>query len=154
MDFKNALNAGLYAAKKARSNKDEILGVIKELSQSINDFSEGLVTLEITNERKMVGNHNVFTAAVGALGALSNVNPFKDYQALSFVRKSEGQSQKKIIADWSLDEADGYPCVISYDKQDVRCTTKETLVKALNGLVSNAMTGEALLELMEHKNEK
>ncbi|MBL5926638.1 hypothetical protein [Enterobacter asburiae] len=145
MDFKNSLAVGLEAAKKARSNKEEIFGVISDLSDSIKEFSRGQVSLKVTSERKIAPNHTAFTAVVSTF---TNINPYIDYEALAFVTKRDQTEVKEIIADWKLNESDGYPCVISYNKRDVRCKDKETLIKALNDLMSDASTGEALLRLV------
>jgi|GEM_PF-5364332 len=145
MDFKNSLAVGLEAAKKARSNKEEIFGVISDLSDSIKEFSQGRVSLKVTSERKLAANHTAFTAVVSSF---TNVNPYIDYEALSFVTKTEQTEVKEKIADWNINESDGYPCVISYNKRDVRCKDKEMLIKALNDLMSDASTGEALLRLV------
>lgn len=153
MDFKKSLSAGLEAAKKARSNKDEIYSTINDISQVINEFSNGLVSLEITNEKKRVEDGSMFSAMAAALGSLGTLPSFKSYQALSFIRNSNGKRIKKILAEWSLNDSEGYPCIISYRKQDVRCTTKDTLAKALNDLLSDALTGESLLELMEMQDQ-
>jgi len=145
MDFKNSLTAGLQAARKARDNKEEILGVIKDLGDSIADYSEGRVSLEITSERKLATNQTVLTAAASAF---TGVNPYIDYKALSLITRKDQAKVKEIIAEWRLNESDGYPCVISYGKEDVNCRNKDMLVKALNELMSNASTGEVLLKLM------
>lgn len=145
MDFKNSLTAGLQAAQKARDNKKEIFGVIKDLSESVSDYSQGRVSLEITKERKLATNQTVLTAAASAF---TGVNPYIDYEALSLVTWKDQTKVKEAIAEWRLNESDGYPCVISYGKEDVRCRNKEMLVKALNELMSNASTGEVLLKLM------
>lgn len=149
MDFKGALNAGLLAAKKARSNKEEIISVIKELSWSIQEFTEGKISLEITSEKELSENHNAFTSVISSL---ASVTPYREYKALSLIRRIEKNIRKKIIAEWRLNDSDGYPCVISYNKQSVRCSTKDALAQALNDLISDARSGEAILELMEVKN--
>lgn len=145
MDFKNSLAAGLQAAQKARNNKEEIFSVIRELSDSIRDYSEGRVSLEITSEQKLARNQTVITAAASAF---TGVNPYINYEALSLITRKDQTKTKEAIAEWRLDESDGYPCVISYGSEDVRCRNKEMLVKALNQLMSNASTGEVLLKLM------
>lgn len=145
MDFKNSLNAGLLAAKKARSNKREIFDVIDQLSDTIKDFSLGKVSLKVTTEVSFSTEGKV------GLGLLPGATRRREYEALSLVRKEGQYVEKRIIAEWRLDDSDGYPCVITYNNEDIRCATKDTLAKALNGLMSDAQTGEALLELMEMK---
>ncbi|MCU7295048.1 hypothetical protein OM315_24360 [Escherichia albertii] len=145
MDFKNSLAVGIEAAKKARSNKEEIFSIISELSDSIKEYSQGRVFLKITSEKKLASNQTALTAVVSSF---TNINPYIDYEALSFVTKREQTEVKENIAVWKINESDGYPCVISYNKRDVRCKDKETLIKALNDLMSDASTGEILLRLM------
>ena len=82
------------------------------------------------------------------MSSFTNINPYIDYEALSFVTKREQTEVKENIAVWKINESDGYPCVISYNKRDVSCKDKETLIKALNDLMSDASTGEILLRLM------
>ncbi|WP_049012909.1 hypothetical protein, partial [Citrobacter freundii] len=125
--------------------KDEIFSVINELSNTIKEFSDGRVSLKVTSERKLASNHTSFTAAVSAF---TNVNPYIDYEALSFITRRDQTEIKEMIADWKLNESDGYPCVISYNKRDIRCKDKEMLIKALNDLMSDASTGEALLRMV------
>lgn len=51
MDFKNSLAVGLEAAKKARSNKEEIFSVISDLNDSVKELSQGRVFLKVTSEK-------------------------------------------------------------------------------------------------------
>lgn len=145
MDFKKSLNDGLEAAKIARKNKQEIFNVIKELSATIEEFSGGLVSLAITKEQKTNKNSNPFLSGIAT--AMS-INPFINYSALSLILQTDKINRKEIIAEWRINESDGYPCVISYNGDDISCRTKETLEKALSGLISNASTGERLLQLI------
>ncbi|MCF3429132.1 hypothetical protein [Escherichia coli] len=145
MDFKNSLAVGLEAAKKARSNKEEIFSVISDLNDSVKELSQGRVFLKVTSEKKLAPNQTALTAVVSSF---TNINPYIDYEALSFVTKREQTEVKENIAVWKINESDGYPCVISYNKRDVSCKDKETLIKALNDLMSDASTGEILLRLM------
>ena len=145
MDFKNSLAVGLEAAKKARSNKEEIFSVISDLNESVKELSQGRVFLKVTSEKKLAPNQTALTTVVSQF---TNINPYIDYEALSFVTKREQTEVKENIAVWKINESDGYPCVISYNKRDVSCKDKETLIKALNDLMSDASTGEILLRLM------
>ncbi|HCW0178844.1 TPA: hypothetical protein OW286_002184 [Citrobacter freundii] len=145
MDFKKSLNDGLEAAKIARKNKQEILSVVEELSATIEDFSGGLVTLAITKEQKVNKSSNPF---LGGIASAMNINPFINYNALSLILQTDKLNRKEIIAEWRINESDGYPCVISYNGDDISCRTKETLEKALSSLISNASTGERLLQLV------
>ena len=145
MDFKNSLAVGLEAAKKARANKEEIFSVISDLNDSVKELSQGRVFLKVTSEKKLAPNQTALTAVVSSF---TNINPYIDYEALSFVTKREQTEVKENIAVWKINESDGYPCVISYNKRDVSCKDKETLIKALNDLMSDASTGEILLRLM------
>ena len=86
MDFKNSLAAGLQAAQKARNNKDEIFGVIRELSESVKDYSNGRVSLEITSERKLAAKQTTLTAAASVF---TGINPYIDYEALSLVTRKD-----------------------------------------------------------------
>ncbi|HGX3181971.1 TPA: hypothetical protein ACNH3N_004029 [Klebsiella variicola] len=147
MDFKKSLTEGLEAAKKARDNKKEILALISDVSKIIEDFSEGKVSLKITNERRLAKGATQLSAG---LAAVLGETAYVDYKALSLTRNPQG-TPKKILADWEIDQSDGYPCIISYNKQDITCHNKETLQQALSELLSDASTGEKLLRLMESK---
>jgi len=145
MNFRDSLNAGLVAAKQARNNKDEIKSVLADLNDEINEFSNSSVSLKVTSETRLADNHNTFATA----GLLASRTPFIQYYALTLVQNKKSNSLKRVIADWHQHEADGYPCTISYNKQQITCRSKEPLIKALNDLMAYALTGEYLLELME-----
>ncbi|MEB7893203.1 MULTISPECIES: hypothetical protein [Serratia] len=153
MDYKKSLLAGLEAAHAARKSKDEIAKVIKTLSQAIEEVSNGEIYLEITKEKELSPK---FSSMSTALLNLIGEDPYIYYNALSLIKKPVDKTdtttnlQKRSIARWKMDKQDGYPCVISYDKQDVSCSTKDTLEKALMELMSTAQTGEKLLELKNH----
>ncbi|MDM3295907.1 hypothetical protein [Citrobacter sp. Cc139] len=150
MDFKKYLSSGLEAAKVARKNKNEIQGVISDLSDVIKEHSGGLVTLIISNEQRMSKNVNSFGigAAAAAAAAGLGLSPYIDYKALSLVLTKDKVIKREQIAEWRMNESDGYPCVISYNGRDINCGSKEMLEKALGGLISNASTGERLLQLI------
>ncbi len=145
MDFKKSLNAGIEAAKIARENKEEILSVVKRLSLAIEDYSNGLVSLLITDERKLNKGANLL--AKGLVAAIG-VDPFINYKALSLVLENDESNKKEIIAEWRMNESEGYPCVISYNGTDVNCRNKENLERALSLLISHASTAERLLQLI------
>lgn len=146
MDFKKSLTVGLDAAKAARKNKEEIQNLIEDLNHQVQEFSNGLVSLEVTNEQKF--NKNVNPLATG-LVALVGINSSIKYNALSLKLNNKGMSRREVIAEWKINESDGYPCVISYNGKDVNCRSKETLERALNDLLSNASTGERMLQLID-----
>lgn len=152
MDFKKYLSSGLEAAKTARKNKDEIQGVISDLSDVIKEHSGGLVTLIISNEQRVSKSVNSFgvgaVAAAAAAAAGLGFSPYIDYKALSLVLTKGKVVKREQIAEWRMNESDGYPCVISYNGRDINCGSKEMLEKALGGLISNASTGERLLQLI------
>ncbi|HDG1685943.1 TPA: hypothetical protein PFE28_001877 [Kluyvera cryocrescens] len=150
MDFKKYLANGLAAAKNARRNKEEIQCVIDELSGVVNDYSEGLVSLMITTEQRL-GKTSGLGSLVGGAAAAGlglSISPFSEYQALTLVLKKGKIVKKAKIAEWRMDESDGYPCIISYNENDISCGSKEMLERALSGLISSASTGERLLQLI------
>ena len=104
MDFKNSLAVGLEAAKKARSNKEEIFSVISDLNDSVKELSQGRVFLKVTSEKKLAPNQTALTAVVSSF---TNINPYIDYEALSFVTKREQTEVKENIAVWKINESDG-----------------------------------------------
>ncbi|EAY1188575.1 hypothetical protein DRW71_06105 [Salmonella enterica subsp. diarizonae] len=145
MDFKKSLTNGLEAAKKARKNKEEIQGVIDEVSEAINDYSNGLISLVVTKEQRVAQN---IGSLVGGAAAAFGLSPWVQYKTLSLLLKKDQLQKKEKIAEWRIDESDGYPCVISYNGDDISCGTKEMLEKALGNLMANASTGERLLKLI------
>ncbi len=141
MDFKKSMEAGMSAAKKARESKAEINSVIRDLNKEVRTISGGVVELKITDEKKLSPKYNALTAG---LSSLTGVDPYIDYQAIS-INKIGNPSEKKILAEWKIDPSDGYPCVISYKNKNIACRNMATLIEALNGLMSDAQTGEKLL---------
>ena len=144
MDFKKSLTNGLEAAKIARKNKEEIQSVINEVSEAIKDYSNGLISLVVTTEQRVGQNINSFIGGA----AVHGLSPWVQYKTLSLLLKKDQLQKKEKIAEWRIDESDGYPCVISYNGDDISCGTKEMLEKALGNLMANASTGERLLKLI------
>lgn len=148
MDFKKYLNNGLAAAANARKNKEEIQSVINELSEVIKEHSNGLITLAVTTEQRLAKGVGLGSLVGSAAAVGLGLSPYIDYQALSFVLKKDKVVKKEKIAEWRIDDSDGYPCVISYNGDDISCGSKEMLERALGGLISNASTGERFLQLI------
>lgn len=149
MDFKNSLVVGLEAAKKARSNKDEIFSVINDLSDSIKEVTQGRVSLKVTSERRLSHDYGGFASvAAMAFTTLKNINPYVEYEALSLITQRDEAEVTEKVAEWKMNESDGYPCVISYNKRDVSCKNKDMLIKALSDLMSDASTGDVILRMI------
>ncbi|HBY9515450.1 Uncharacterised protein [Klebsiella pneumoniae] len=142
MDFKKSMSDGMLAAKRARKSKAEINAVIESLNKEVRTVSGGVVELKITDEKKLSPRHNTLSASISSL---AGVDPYIDYQAIS-INKIGNPSEKKILAEWKIDPSDGYPCVISYKNKNIACRNMATLIEALNSLMSDAQTGEKLLE--------
>lgn len=144
MDFKQSMAAGILAAKKARESKAEINAVISDLNKEVRTVSGGVIELKITDEKKLSPKYNALTAG---LSSLTGIDPYIDYQAIS-INRIGNPSERKVLAEWKMDPSDGYPCVISYKNKNIACRNMATLIEALNGLMSDAQTGERLLEFI------
>ncbi|WP_278400437.1 hypothetical protein [Hafnia paralvei] len=146
MNYKDFITSAIEAAKAARGNKAEILEVIDNLDKSIQNVSEGRISLSITSGSSMM---KAMTAtAILASTVLGTPSLTQNEQYLTLFSTKKDVKSKRDIAQWSLGE-DGYPVRLSYDKRDVYCKDKASLEQALAELMGATATGEKMLELLD-----
>lgn len=145
MKYKDKLESAIAAATKANNNKDEISNVIKELSMSIEDFSDGKATLTVAGQYREKTN-SFPTAIASAAGYLAGIQR-ETYQAI-FLQDVSGKKRYEL-AEWSVPK-EGYPVTISYGKRDIYCSNRTELEEALANIIGSVTAGDYLLKIMDN----
>ncbi|WP_260250067.1 hypothetical protein [Morganella morganii] len=145
MKYKDKLESAIAAATKANNNKDEISNVIKELSMSIEEFSNGNATLTIASQyRKKINSFpTALASAAEYLAGLQN----ETYQAI-LLQDTSGKIIYEL-AEWRVPK-EGYPVNISYGKRDIYCSNRAELEEALANIIGSVTTGDYLLKIMNN----
>jgi len=160
VNFVEAYNSGLKAAKKARKSKEEIDLIFKELQKQILEATAGTIsvtrkklpdppksgTTATPNERRL----GLISGANSIFRQLQEVNSQSDektnYHLAIAAENPSKKNSVKEIAKWSQDRA-GYPCKIFLDSETIYCADGRGLENALTKLLSDPGVGEILYKL-------
>ncbi|WP_272573323.1 hypothetical protein [Providencia sp. PROV259] len=144
MNYEDILRKAISLAEKSQDNKREIEKVFDSLRMSIENFTNGKVSLLIIEKQRDDDSitHQLSRAARYVAGerAIDIYNAICIYYI---------QVNKRIeIAEWKMG-TEGYPCRIIYsNNREVYCSNKEELEQALAELIGSPDVGEILLRIL------
>jgi hypothetical protein len=142
-DFESAFREGLEAAKKADFARAEINEVFSRVSATLAKSTEGKLAI---GKRKFYVHQNPLVV----LAELTRLSPRETYDAIAAWNPSIGDDEPRELAKWSEDRS-GYPCVLTWDKQEIQCGDRESLERAIANLLKDPRVGEQLLALLNLK---
>lgn len=142
--FSASISNGIKAAHDARVNISEIRAVIAEISEAVDQLTDGKIA--IFHQRIPVIGSNVISDFIGAFADLQ-----KD-DVLSFKRTSP---PLEAIEIGRLEiPSSGYPCSVKFAGKKMACFDRASLVTILQELLSTPDAGKALLKLREMPDKK
>lgn len=141
-DFKSAFQRGMDAAEVSERNRKEIDDVFAELNRQLDEVTSGAVEIKRTSYTER--QSNPFVLAIDIYGKRDT------YRALAAFHKRSNKDRE--LARWHQDR-NGYPCKITLGESELYCEDKEALERALAGLLSDAIVGEILQNLMKHEKD-
>lgn len=148
-DYKNAVLAGIEAAKQAADNKSEIQSVISELNSQIKEVSENKATLGIRSLYRQTES-----SALNAFLSISQrLVPQKSDKYFAICISDNDGNGGIEVAEW-LQEDSGYPCTIKYSGQKFFCSDKKDLEESLAKLLQEVKVGEAIIQQMKNFDRK
>lgn len=141
VDFSDAFYRGLDAARQARSNRDEVKEIFRQLNEGLSKASEGNAEIAIVE----------FQESRGPIAALANIfeAPAK-YQAIVVRHAKHEDFGSREVARWKQDQ-NGYPCFIITPERQASCDSGEALVSELSTLFATPRVGEAIFAAMQHQ---
>lgn len=146
-DFADAFNRGQQAAKQAAQARAEIDEVFEDACQQLLAATDGRLDLSRRPFPKEKAPRSVAELVGGGLfGALGLPQETELWIAARNPKAQESDWSK--LAKWEP-SPEGYPCLIVYDKQDLRCHDQASLAAAIAKLLSSASIGERLHSLVE-----
>jgi|SRR5882672_1525397 len=142
-DFESAFKEGLAAAQKADAARAEINEVLDRVSATLTKSTEGKLAV---GKRQFY----VHQAPLAILAELTRLTPRETYDAIAAWNPSIENSEIRELAKWS-EERNGYPCVLTWDKKELKCGDRESLERSIELLLKDARVGEKLLYLLKLK---
>lgn len=152
-DFKQALNEGFEAAKKAELARREILDVLATLKKDLLGATNGKLIVETTKftvpvvKSRWQSVLESTTAGIAGLG-IPEVPRIRTYIALG-ARKANTDTAPTIeLAEWETG-ANGYPCTLRWNDQERQCTDRIALENCLVDLLKDPRVGEKIERLLQ-----
>jgi hypothetical protein len=141
--FKRGQEAAVHAAQ-ARAQVDEVFFAAK---QQLLDATDGRLELGRQQFEKPRKRTAAEVLGVASLENFLNATPRETEPWIAACNPKATDSNWIKLAKWERPR-EGYPCLLSYDKRDVRCHDQESLAEAIAELLANAWVGERLQELL------
>jgi len=140
-DFTKALEEGFAAARKADAARKEIGEVFDELQAQILQATENKVVIE----RRLLRDDSQLADPLAIIGL---GRPVLRHWAIVAINPSADGDKIFQLARWGMDKA-GYPCTVTWSKQDHICEDKEALINCLSDLLKDPVVGEKLYTLKQ-----
>ena len=139
-DYLASFRQGLRAAQKAESNREEIDAVFEDLNSQIKRESKGTIIIDRMRFKEAETPMESF-ARVGQ-GRLPST-----YWAITIHNPKVADSDIKQISRWEQN-ANGYPCTLSFAKRRVYCEDRKSLENSLAELMGDTDVGSKMHALM------
>jgi hypothetical protein len=136
VDFVKFLQLGISAAGIAEKNKKEISAVFEELNRQLNHGLGGQIQVMANS---LDSDANQVTSSIFTLLGKDAIFAFNP-------QKSEKPPEK--LARWRM-SANGYPCRIILQDQEVACEDRAALEDTLQTMLASPDVGKKIARLMD-----
>jgi tripartite-type tricarboxylate transporter receptor subunit TctC len=136
VNFIDSFNKGISAAERAIANKDEIDSVIEQLSEQLQQVTNGKLKISIIKKQ----------APLSGL-AITELMNRKTYWAIA-ASNPLSSFQPKELAQWTFSE-NGYPCKITLTDTEIYCEDRTALENALAKMIATPEAGKKMKSVME-----
>ncbi len=147
-DFEKALKEGLEAANKADAARQEIDEVFKDLNTQVLQATDNKVLIE----RREVFENTTDTGWSTIITGIRRLAGDKYWGIFAF-NPAFDKNKALELARWAMDIA-GYPCKLTWNKQEHICEDKEALVNSLLELLRDPVVGEKIYTLTKLEPKK
>lgn len=145
-DFAAAFHAGQTAAKNAEFAKGQIEEVLKAVASSLLAVTNGKLNIYAADSTSAALALFAATQSLNRLTGKSDPAPVKEQSI--FARNVLAIDKTPIrIARWTVPH-EGFPCVLGYSGQEVRCHDRLGLETAFADLLADPWVGEQLGRLL------
>ncbi|WP_129932919.1 MULTISPECIES: hypothetical protein [unclassified Pseudomonas] len=137
-NFLESFKKGMVAAEKAIANKNDIDAVFEQLSEALEQATDGKINVKIITKQEPLATFTM---------SLKDVINRKTYQAIvAYNPLATGDAVE--LAQWKISET-GYPCRVVLPDVEIYCEDRRGLEDALAKLISTSTTGKIFKALME-----
>lgn len=140
--FSAAVRAGLNSAEAAKRNLQEIKEILKSLSDTVEDATEGKVRVRLRTGLDAV--------AEGAWEAVSSFLLAKKMFDSIVVEGTSSAKARKIEVAQFQQSTTGFPCTVSVSSDEYVCTDGESLVNVLSKIFQSTQVGMAISGLQNN----
>ncbi len=145
-DFADAFKRGQEAAARAARARAEVDQVIADVRQSLLNETNGSIEIgeqEFEKPRK----RTLADQFVGSIALLNTLTTAETELWLAARNPLAVDKAWKKLAKFERPH-EGYPCVVSYDNNDVRCHDRSAFEDAIAELLASSWGGEVLFGLL------
>lgn len=140
IDFNDALQQGLDAAKRAHINREQIKNVFVQINESLHKISGGKVEIAIVPAESTMDT-------IQRVAFAFDKNRREREYVLAVRLIGQESLQPKKIALWKQSDA-GYPCSIIWGDRHASCDDVDSLKNELAELLRSPSVGEAIFKAM------
>ena len=147
-DYKQALQEGFAAAEKANSARKEIEDVLAKFKSDLLEASDGKLLVEVRQYEEKEEEGSILATPTLAQLYARRLQPKKYYKAIIAVNPKSEKNSVKQLAVWGQAKG-GYPCSVSFGKQEFQCENRAGLEEALAEMLKDPAIGEKLYLLAQ-----
>jgi hypothetical protein len=147
-DYKEALQAGFAAAKKAEIARKEVEEILGKFKADLLAASDGKLLVEIREFEEDESHYERMVRTSMVFG--SPPQPKKTFKVLIATNPKATKPVISQLAVWKQAK-DGYPCSLIWNKQERQCEDGVALEEGLAELLKDPRVGERLYSLMQQK---
>ncbi|MGF6368359.1 hypothetical protein OKW40_001109 [Paraburkholderia sp. RAU6.4a] len=141
-DFAAAFKAGQAAAKSAEIAKKQIADVIGAVAAGLQTATDGKLTIFEAESNSFAGSLWATAQLANRLSGKTDPAPVKERSIWAKNLLAVDKSSIRI-AGWTVPH-EGFPCVLAYAGQEVRCHDRGALEAAFADLLKDAWVGDQL----------
>lgn len=135
-NFEESISVGIERANVAEVNKNEIVEIFEDFSQSFQRASNSKVFSKIAKQTRTIRNNTSNPFLVATIAMMNNLS-VESYMALLLSNGSKSYEIAEII-----ENEDGYPIRIKIKDDTSAYSDKESLIEGLSRLVSRTEVGK------------
>lgn len=145
-DFAAAFKAGQAAAKSAVVARKQIADVIAAVGDSLHAATDGKLTIFEGESNSLAGSLWATAQFANRLSGKTDPAPIKERSIWAKNLLAIDKSSIRL-ARWTVPH-EGFPCVLAYGGQEVRCHDRAALEAAFADLLKDAWVGDQLGKLL------
>ena len=139
-DFASAFGRGQRAAEDAARAREEVNSVLQRLRQQVSEATKGAIDITVERDPLNVLSQIALT--------LSNRDEPEVATKAIYARNLIALNQPRVALGRFEMPVEGFPCVVSFGRQEERCHDSVALEKAFEAMLQDAAIGRRLHGLL------